>query len=179
VGISQGAFNTVVPLLSALLGGFLSYLATTSVERRRWRQEKQDRLAEEKRKALGLALEWLQPLESKVFQASMVAGAALQGTIGEDEIHDKWPGGFGELSIREMPRRLLALLPEDLYRAAVHLQLEVFWLLPKIIACNQAWKAGRRPVPGYQDVFDSIGQLEKSLEALQTRMDNLYRESFN
>ena len=167
-----------MPLLSALLGGVLSYLATTVVERQRWRQEKQDRLAEEKREALGLALEWLEPLESKVFQASMVAGAALQGAIDEDQIYDRWPGGFGELSVREMPRRLLALLPEDLHGAAFHLQLEVFWLLPKIIACNQAWRAGQRPVPGYRDVFDKIWHLEKSLEDLQTRMNDLYRESF-
>jgi hypothetical protein len=176
---SPEAFHELLPLVSALLGGFLSYQATASVERWRWRREKRDRLAKEKREALGQALDWLEPLGDKVIIASAVAGAALQGAIDSDEIHNKWPGGFGEMSQPKLPRRLLALLPIELYHTIVDIQLQVFQLLPKAIACSQSRRAGQSPIPGYQDAFDSIERLEKSFEALKVRMDTLYRESFD
>ena len=175
--ISQGTYNALVPLLSALLGGFMSYLATVSVDRRRWNRERRERLAAEKREALARALDWIDPLEHAVNWAEPLATAALQGTVDEERVQKYWPNLLADLKRYELPPRLRVLLPPDIFEDAIGIARQVFTLRSAVVACSQALRTGQRPVPGYQEALADVGNLRKALDALEAKLQERYTKA--
>ncbi len=47
------------PLLGAIVGGFITFFVMRSVERQRWRQERQEKFLSLKRDALAAVLGWI------------------------------------------------------------------------------------------------------------------------
>jgi hypothetical protein len=177
--ISTVAFNALVALFATLIGGLLTYLATALAEHRRWKREKRDRFSAEQREAIALALEWTDPLESAVIWASALAGAALRGNHDQDAVHEQWPQVITDLKARDLPARLRVFLPDTVFQGALGIAREIDRLRFQAVACSQALAAGQRPVPGYEEAFNTIGRLEESLSAFKTELAALYRKSFN
>ena len=81
--MSKSILDALLVLASVIIGGMITYLTTRSLENKRWKQQKTDKLQELRREALGLALEWIPPIEIALSQATMTSSGFLQKQVSE------------------------------------------------------------------------------------------------
>ena len=117
--ISKTLFDILVPLVSGLIGtitgGFITYLTTRAIEGRKWQREKEEKLKEQKREAISVALEWIAPLDQSLTQASIASSAFQQGDIDQEKFLKDYPYVISSLTTLDPPARLRVMLPENSY----------------------------------------------------------------
>ena len=106
--------DILFPLIGVIIGGLISYLSTSRLQARRWEREKKYKLAEKRREAVSLALEWLAPIERAWNSAFMISSSFARGDISEKEFRERWPDLLSELAKRDLPASLNILLPEGI-----------------------------------------------------------------
>jgi hypothetical protein len=129
-------------LAGVLVGGFITYLTTKSVETERWEhqwqleekrwdyqwelegerweQQRKDRLMQDRREALSAVMDWLGPIDNAVNRATMRANPLRQTTPGQDarEWEEGWPNLLNEISKRDLRQSARWLLPPGIYEGA-------------------------------------------------------------
>lgn len=113
--ISKSLIDVLLPLLGTLIGGLISYLATTAAEDRKYRREKKDRLQEQQREALALALEWIEPIGNALTRATSVSRSLQMHLIDENQFLHDYPDLIASLANMDPPARLRVFLPKDAY----------------------------------------------------------------
>jgi hypothetical protein len=177
--ISRVVFDTAVPLVSVVIGGLITYLTTRAIENRKWEQQKKDKLQEQRREAIGLALEWIAPIESAVTRASLLTSSFIKKTISEDEFRSRWPDLISVLARKDIPVRLSVLLPPNTYERGIQItmqleELQAFSLISEPI--------GKTTVEEWTKRFDSvthcIASMQQTLTALNHELTEEYKRTF-
>jgi len=114
--ISKPAFDVLATLVSVITGGLITYLTTRSMENKKWEQQKKDKLQEQRREAIGLALEWLAPIDEALMRGSAAARAFMHKSIDRDTLVKGWPELSITLARKDIPARLQVLLSPSTYR---------------------------------------------------------------
>lgn len=150
------------PLAGVLLGALITYYASRSVQREKWRQDRREKLAEIERDALAQALEWIEPMRNAHIRATGVCSGMIRG---EGDPLTTWPDLLEDLTSMDMPARLRAVLPKGVYARGLDM-IRSFEEL--------------KPIPG-----EGIGQLMTGLEQLNREINQLeddlrkyFRETF-
>ncbi len=68
--------------VGVLVGGVITYLATSRIEAQKWKQQRKDRLADDTRGALQKAAEWIVPIEFAVARAHAASGLSEEAWLG-------------------------------------------------------------------------------------------------
>jgi len=175
-----GIFNSLIPLTSALLGiiigGLISYLSVRASDNRKWAQEKVDRISKEQRDAIGMALEWCEPIRRNISKARLLTGTFLQGWISTDDLRSQWPNMLTTLAHVNLPARLQVWLPPDTYKSALDIAAEVDNFAVNIEAFPTQPDEWHRRFTTYSDFF---GETIKKLDSLESNLTNAYRQTFN
>jgi hypothetical protein len=116
--ISKSVLDFLSPLFGTLIGGLITYLSIRASENRKRAQEKKDKIQEQQREALKIALQWLDPIHNVLVDVGL-----RSNPIGKKEIDmgDNWPDLIQKLKKFDIPRYLLVLLPQDPYKRSFEL----------------------------------------------------------
>jgi hypothetical protein len=164
VGAPQWLIGSVLPLIGVVVGGLIGYLSIRAGDRRKWKQEKAERMNEHTRDAIGIALEWIAPLEKALMRGGSLAQSLQSKSIDQDEFLKKFPGSLPEIS--DPLARLRIFLPVDTYN-------KLFVIDRGIDALKAAARRkdnSRECINLQVGLQSQIGELHKSLKAayLQT-----------
>ena len=75
--ISKVVLDVLAPLFGTVIGGFITYFTTRATENRKWKQQKEDQLPEQRREAIALSLEWITPIDLVLYRASTAVSGLL------------------------------------------------------------------------------------------------------
>ncbi len=80
--VSKYVIDVLAPILQTILGALIAYISIKAANSQRWQQEKHDKLQEQRRKALEIALDWIEPLRPaisklEVYQPALTLMAEL------------------------------------------------------------------------------------------------------
>ena len=119
-----GLWNIIIPVLSTLLGigvgAWATYLTTSKIEAQKWKQQKKDKYLEDRREALKLLLDFIDPIDRSISKASMLASPFRPTYPGQNlrEWQQRWPDLQAELAKMDLRPASRYLLPEGLYGGA-------------------------------------------------------------
>jgi hypothetical protein len=174
--ISKAVLDAVAPLLGTLIGGLITYLATRAVEKRKWEQEKRDRLQEHRREAIGLALEWIAPIHSALTQASLCTRSYLLGIIDVTKFMHDWPKLLSALASKDLPARMQVHLPSDAYargqRIIIGLDRLMTYNLVGRVEDTDDLKAK------FNECFSTLEGLSSELDAMENNLKEEYRRTY-
>ena len=178
--VSRAVLDVAGPLVGVVVGGLVTYLTTRAIESKRWEQQKKDKLAEQRREAIGLALEWLAPIESVLTEASLLASRLIRGTMSEDEFRGRFPDLVALLANKDLPARLRVLLPLDAYSIALQIVREVedlraFSLISRPVGTTTAEEWTER----LDSVAESLERMQQMLSALERQLTQEYKSTFD
>lgn len=176
---SKMLLDIVFPLIGVIIGGVVTYLVTTASERQRWRQAKQDRLAEAKREGIAIALQWLDPMELAISRANMLLSAYLQGDMDQEEFMERWPYLLGELKKYEIPARLRVLLPSELYVQSIRIVQCLDEIRTAGVRYGQEAKLRKKPFLGLHECYAKLDTLAAEVEKLAEDLAGMYRSTFD
>jgi hypothetical protein len=175
--LSRPVFNALSPLMGTIIGGLITYLVTTSAERRRWKQQKKDALAQARREGVAIALEWIEPIERCVSAASMKVSSVLHRATDQEDLFKNWPDLLSDLTRLDVPARFRVLLPGDFYarglsivRGLDDLRLDAVRFQQEIQIQTQA--------PAFQKCLDRLEELGDQVKVLRDRLTEEYEATF-
>lgn len=123
--ISKQALDALMILASVVIGGFVTYLTTRTLEFQKWKIQKKDKEQEELREALAIALEWITPMQNSLIYAESLLTQFLKDQISIQEFSAKWPNLLSELMKKEIPARLKVHLPSKIQVQANSIAIKV------------------------------------------------------
>lgn len=170
--VSKSILEVVFPLLGVVIGGLVTYLVTSAAERQRWRQAKQDRLAEAQRGGISIALKWLDPMDRAISRANLLLSTHLHGEMEHEEFMVRWPRLLDELTEHDIPKELRVLLPDGLYirgNRIVRKLDEVRTL---------AVRFGKTPFRGLQECGAKLDAIAAEVKQLDQELAEMYRETY-
>jgi hypothetical protein len=176
--ISQGVLNIIGPLAGTVVGGLITYFVTRAIESQKWKQEKQERLSEIRRQGMGLALDWLDPIELSISRASSQVSSILHGVIEHEEVFETWPNLISQLAKMDIPVKVRVLLPDDIYSRGQAILRELEELRTKAVAGVQEMKIKKTHSPALSDCFDQLKKLDALLDELRARLIEEYKSTF-
>ena len=167
------------PLVGALIGGLVTYLATRAIEIRRWNQQKKDLLAEAKRNALTKTLDWLDPIDralSKLcLQVSALLAFQFDGAAEPLRVQSKL---ISELAQTHVPPELGLLLPSDLFSDSHHLLGNFSEACADAVSWAQKCQAERQRNVGLEKHSQKLAELRKQLDGLCEKLKQAYLATF-
>ena len=177
--ISKSVFDALMVMSGVVVGGLMTYLTTRSIENKRWEAQKQDRLQEHRRQALGLALEWIPPIELAVENAAMIASDYLDNQTSETEFVKKWPNLLHELAKRDLPMRLNVLVPISIQQQTDAIVDEVRFLQSYTLSVKWTRKAEQTEWLNNIQVFKNrVAELRARLSRLKADLKLEYDKTF-
>ena len=172
--ISGVVFNVITTILSVIVGGLITYFATSNIERRKWEQEKKDKLQEQRRDAIGLALEWVDPINIAVMRASALAMRFMNNTADFEELMDEWPVGLNDNTARvSIPARLRNLIQSQIVEHANEINYQILDL--KFVASRanpSLTKSGERQ----EEYLLNLGKANEQMRKIKQLIDLLQAE---
>jgi polyhydroxyalkanoate synthesis regulator phasin len=162
-------FIAILPILGTLAGAGLTYLVTSRIEARKWRQqieaenhrwekEKADLRSQRKREALEIILGWIEPIRESAWQASSLIGKHQRGDIDGEEFRSKYPKL--KESLQPLPAHYKAFLPQELDIKLKHLQMKLYLGIIATFDKSIATKSKER----VDSIRDEITKLEEELQ---------------
>jgi hypothetical protein len=115
--ISKVVFDALIIIFSVIVGGMVTYLTTRFIEVQKWEQQKKDKRQEQYREALGMALDWLAPIESVLTRIESISSSYIANVISKEDFQKRWPDLLSKLAMLEkaIPARLQFLLPSSIF----------------------------------------------------------------
>jgi len=170
--ISKSLINVLIPLIGTLIGtligGLISYLAITAAEDRKYRREKKDKLQEQQREALALALEWIMPIENALTRASLLGTSFQRHLIDEHKFRHDYPDLISSLANMDPSAHLRVFLPKDAY--------------PRVYEIVEGLHTLRSMALRHETLMECI-ELEADLSIkvgnLKTYLEDEYRKTFD
>jgi hypothetical protein len=180
--ISRVVFDVIATLLSVIVGGFITYLTTSTLESKKWKQEKKDKFQEQRRDAIGLALEWVDPIKIAVMQASALAMLFINNNIDFEELMREWPDSLHNIAHINIPARLRILVPSNIVEHANEIN---FLLLNQKIVTSQANPSLVKPGEDFADYIrnlqtanDQMQNIKKLVDMIQAELVAEYEKTF-
>lgn len=122
---SKTLLDVLAPLLGTLIGGLITFLTTRKLEMMKWDKERKDKLNEQYREALGMVMEWLDPFEIAIAELGILFNRLLDKNVSIVEFDKVYPRLLTELGRRNPPRRLQAILPDDVYKRSKDIEKSI------------------------------------------------------
>jgi hypothetical protein len=112
--------NTLPLLLGVVVGGLITYLTTHALETQRWKQQKKDKYLEDRREALKLVLDWIDPIDRAINRAAVLANPFRMTFTGGNARRSelKWPDLLTEIAKMDLHPSSRYLLPPGIYSGA-------------------------------------------------------------
>ncbi len=158
---------TVAALLSGfigvLVGGIVTYLATSLIESQKWKQQRQDRHTDDRRAALQKAVEWIAPIEFAVVRAHAASGLAEEG----------WLHFVSEVAALQGRPPDTFLLPPDLQNT----QSMIMQQLTSLQFVEEAFSQGRCSRADIMQVLAGIRKLTSEFQRISRDAYNATYES--
>jgi hypothetical protein len=165
--ISKSILDIVFPLLGTLIGGFITYLATSVIENRKWKRERVGKLQEQQREAVARALDWMVPLSSALIQVESLTSALQSNSIDEEQFRNKYPDVISTLAKMDPPSHMIVMLPESAY-ARGH---EILMGFERLKALNLMSHSSN-------ECFDMVSTLRAMINGLQDYLRQEYLKTF-
>lgn len=175
----EQVWSAVGPLAGVAVGGVVSYFVNRRAEHHRWRQQKQDRLAEAKRQAIAKALSWIEPIEQALTSVQLKVGALLQLDMTDEKFLMTYPALTSTLAKRDATPEQRVLLPEDIYAAGHLILREMEELQHVAIRHAQETRLHNNPTPGHAECWAIIDKMREQHNGLRERLHKLYLETYD
>ena len=177
--ISRAVFDALLLLAGVVVGGLMTYLTTRAIENKKWTQQKQDRLQQYRREALGLALEWIPPIEIALYKASSLASRHLKNEASEDEMRKQWPKLLSELARRDLPIRLNVLIPQSIRSQSNAIVRRLDDLHSTALSARPVNKfAGPKWTTLFQATMKEATELQTDFDRLKEELVSEYNKTF-
>lgn len=171
-------WSRVGPLAGVIVGGLVSFLVAFGVDRRRWKHEREEKLAGIERDALAAALEWINPMRNAQTKASLLVVSLLRGEIDVEAFHRDFPQLSAELAKRDPRADQRAVLPDEIYQAGHRIVYALDDLrLTAVRHSAEAWTSGPF-MAGYPECEAKLKSLNEDITSLEDRLRRAFRQSF-
>ncbi len=181
--LMQGEMDTIAnllntidtnSLLSAMIGGLIVVVSQLVIENRKWSHQRKVNLGVEKRKAIVIVYEWLNPIHTVITRSFSLISNAKRHLIDESQFREKWPDLLGEVSKRDIPPHLQAFFPKNIYNLAHQIEEILddvfFWAITEIEEdCLDVLNSQ----------FDKLTQASNLLKELSKSLDEEMLKTFN
>ncbi len=180
--MSEDSISTLLtiagPLLGAIVGGFITFFVMRSVERQRWRQERQEKFLSLKRDALADALEWIEPMRNAETLASSLVMAAIRGDIDDEHFLKEFPYLLGELVKKELPANQRAVLPDNVYTRGHRIVRALDEVRILGVKYGQEARVMGKPLAGFQECSAKLDAIGQQITELETDLREAFRRTF-
>lgn len=166
------------PLLGALVGGLIASLTAWSLERQRWRHERQEKLLSLRREALAAALEWIEPMRNAETRASSLVMAAIRGDFDNEKFLKEFPYLLGELVKKDLPANQRAVLPHNLYERGHQIVRDMDQLTYLGVKFGQEATVMGKPMAGFQECSNKLETIDKQISELENDLREAFRRTF-
>ncbi len=175
LSIPKILIDILFPLIGTIIGGFISYFSIRAVENLKWAQQKADKYQDERKEAIAATFEWLDPFRDAISKAQSLVGDFMMGRVDEEEYALTWPQLIGNPKIKDPPKRMRILLPKEIYPRfmSIIMSLEKIRTLP-LMALKGTPEFGDK----YRQAQESLSNLEKLLDGLESDLVNEYKRTF-
>lgn len=175
--ISKVVFEAVILLTSVVVGGVITYLTTRTLEYQKWNQQKKEKLQEQRREALGHALEWIAPIEIAMSDSNILASAFIEKNISEDDFRTQWPNLVSELAKKVIPARFSVLLPSSSYKLSLQIIRQLRELYINSLH-SQGVTTWEKLAPIYNKYMEQAAEIDKTLVTLRKELTDEYMKTF-
>jgi hypothetical protein len=165
-------------LLGVIVGGLVTYFVTTAAEKQRWRQEKADRLALDRRAAVSKALGWLDPMDLALSTASMSVTSLLQLNLEHQEFRTQYPHLVSDLAKMDVPPDLRLLLPASVYSDGHRILRAFEEIRTAAIRWGQEARMEKQPMLGLHECGPKIDALRTQIAALREKLEQAYLATY-
>lgn len=177
--LSKSVFDAFMVMLGVITGGLITYLTTRSMENRRWAAQKIDRLQDQRREALALALEWIPPIELALENAALLATDYLENQTSENDFIRKWPNLLHELAKRDLPMRLNVLLPTSIQQRTDAIIDEIRYLQSYTLSVKPTGKVEQAGwIMQVRALNDRITTVRDAFSKLRQELKSEYDKTF-
>ena len=166
------------PLLGALVGGLIASLTAWSIERQRWRHERQEKLSSLQREALAAALEWIEPMRNAETRASSLVMSALHGNFDHEKFLNEFPYLLGELVKKDLPANQRAVLPDKIYERGHKIVRDLDQLSYLGVKYGQEVTVMNKPMAGFRECSEKLDIIGKKILDLETDLREAFRRTF-
>lgn len=166
------------PLLGVVVGGLISSLTSRSLERQRWRHDRQERLAALRREALAATLEWIEPMRNAEIRASSLVRAALGGDFEHERFFKEFPYLLGDLIKMDLPADQRAVLPDDVYVRGHRIVRKLDELRGLGVKYGQEARVKGKLMAGFQECSAKLDIVGKEISQLEEDLRKAFNETF-
>ena len=157
----------VLPVFSLIIGIIMTYIITSKIETKKWKQQNEKEKAIAKREALGIILEWIDPISDGVRLARNLINQLDSKEIDDSRYRELCPD-FNNL-ISDLPARYNVFLPESI-KGRLRGILLLFEGLKVVVASYN---------PDNKDWIDNIDNVGKSLKKLRDDIEAEYLKTYD
>jgi hypothetical protein len=165
-------------LLAVIVGGLLTFLTTSVIERQRWKRERRDKLDEIRRDAYAAALEWIDPMRNAELKASSMVMAALQGELDHERFMNEYPYLVGDLAKSDLTGSQRASLPVDFYSCGHKIIRDLDKLRYLGVKYGQEVQVGRTIPEGYEECMAKMNEISNDIEHLERELKAAFHKTF-
>lgn len=163
----------IAALVGVTLGGFITHLASVSLEKRRQENKKEELWNEKVRESVAAALDWITPLQSGLFLAKTSVTAFLLGTIDSQAFREQYPLNLStEMETLDLPRAMWAYLPEGDHHNALQAIAGLTALYYGIDIYS-----GKGP-QGLREAQNELSRIDKLIQSLDDDLNQALRETY-
>ena len=166
------------PLLGALVGGLIASLTARSLERQRWRHERQEKLLVLQREALSEALEWIEPMRNAEIRASSMVMAAIRGNFEHEKFFNEFPYLLGELVKKDLSANQRAVLPDNIYERSNQIVRDMDQLRYLGVKYGSEATVMGKPMSGFQECSDKLETIGKQISDFENDLRELFRRTY-
>lgn len=167
------------PLLGALVGGLIASFSAWTLDRQRWRRDRQEKLAALGRDALAAALEWIEPMRNAETRASSLVMATIRGDVDDEHFLKEFPYLLGDLVKSDLSASQRAVLPNGVYARGHRIVREVDELRILGLKYGQEARVMGKPMAGFQECSAKLKAIERQVSELETELRQAFRETFD
>ncbi|HEO70030.1 MAG TPA: hypothetical protein ENN80_02130 [Candidatus Hydrogenedentes bacterium] len=167
------------PLLGVLLGGLITFLTMSGVERQRWRHERREKFLGLKRDALAASLEWIEPMRNAETRASSLVMSAIRGEIDDEHFLNEFPHLLGDLVRKDLAASQRAVLPDNIHARGLRIVRELDELRFLGAKYCQEARVRSKPMVGFQECSAKLDTIGQQITALDTDLRKAFRGTFD
>jgi hypothetical protein len=177
--MSKAVFDGLFLLGGVVVGGLITYFTTRALENKKWDQQKKDRLQEQRREALGLALEWIPPIEIALTEASLAASRFLKNELSTNDFLKRWPDLLSRLAKRDLPMKLNILLPSSIVSQSYEIVKQLEDLQSFALASKSLSKLRKDEwMKRFHSFSEQVASVSNNFEALKQDLKSEYEKTF-
>jgi hypothetical protein len=179
IAVSKYLVDVLAPLIGTLIGGLITYLATRGVENYKLARAKYDRQQEQRREAIALALEWIDPIKTAAMKSISRTRAFIENYISDEEYLIGFPDLIHDLASKDLPVRLRIWLPQGIVSRgyAIHQALEELRIMA--IGLKQRERIDPKArLEAFGRYLQMASELDRAVSAFEDDLTEQYKATF-